>query len=121
MPRQQNHTHKFLRHTYPRTKNAVYFCTLPDCHFKIDCALALGKKSICNLCGAEFTMNEYTIKLKRPHCESCSKQKVKGNDGKNHFVRKNTVPILTEVAEETTEDLRSRLSFVTTQVNEEDI
>jgi len=66
-------------------------------------------------------MTEYTVKLARPHCESCSKQKVKGIDGKNHFIRKQEVHVLATVAEESSEDLRNRLSFVTTTVNKEDI
>jgi len=87
----------------------------------METALVLGKNTICNLCGNEFIMNEYTVKLARPHCESCSKQKVKGSNGKNHFIRKTSAPILSEVAQESSEDLRNRLSFVTTQVNEDDI
>ena len=120
MSRQQNHSHKLRRHQY-KSGNKVYFCILPDCNFKVDVALALGKKCICNLCGNEFIMNEYTIKLARPHCESCSKQKVKGLDGKSHFVRRGTTRVLASVAEESSDELRSRLSTATTIVSEKDI
>jgi len=120
MKQQQKHPHKLKRYTY-KSGNTVYFCTLPDCHFKIETALILGKTIICNLCGNEFTANEYTVKLARPHCDKCSKQKVKGVDGKNHFIRKTHNTILPEIAQESSEDLRNRLSFVTTVVNEDDL
>ena len=63
------HVHKLRRHKYS-TGNSIYFCTLPDCNFKMDVALSLGKRSLCNLCGNEFIMNEYSIKLAKPHCEN---------------------------------------------------
>lgn len=115
------HIHKLKRHRYAKTKTEVYFCTLPDCQHKIECALAVGKVSICNLCGKEFVMNEYTVKLARPHCEPCSKRKVVGPDGKNHYVRENTLPILASVGVGDGDDLRSRLNDVVTPNTEEDI
>jgi hypothetical protein len=99
----------------------VYFCTLEDCHFKIETALALGKRVICNLCGDEFVMSEYHIKLARPHCDSCSKTKVRGSDGQNHYIRKTNIQLLDSVAESTTDNLRSRLDLVAGMVSEEDI
>jgi ssDNA-binding Zn-finger/Zn-ribbon topoisomerase 1 len=121
MSKAGKHVHKLKRHRYEKTGNSVYFCTLPDCHFKIDVALALGKRAVCNLCGSEFIMNEYTIKLAIPHCDSCSKRKVTGIDGKKHYVRPNTLPIISSIAEENTEDLRSRLNSATSISSDEDI
>jgi len=103
------HTHKLRRHTYKKTGNSVFFCTLPDCHFKIDAALALGKKSLCNLCDNEFIMNEYQVKLVKPHCCDCGKIKVMGDDGKSRYVRKDSLPVMAALANETTTDLRNRL------------
>ncbi len=40
--------------------------------------LALGKKSICWRCGEEFILNEYSLRLVKPHCSKCHKPK--GND-----------------------------------------
>lgn len=76
----QKHTHKLRRHTY-KTGNAVYFCALPDCSYKIHTALALGKRSVCWRCGEDFIMNEYAIRLAKPHCEKCHKPKVGLPDG----------------------------------------
>ncbi len=70
----KNHTHKLRRLTY-KTGNSVYFCTLPDCYFKIATKLSLGKKSICHRCGSEFVMNDYSIRLAKPHCDKCHKSK----------------------------------------------
>lgn len=69
----EKHIHKLKRHTY-KSGNQIYFCVL-DCGYKISPALAVGKKSICNRCGLEFTMTEYSVRLAKPHCEACHKPK----------------------------------------------
>jgi hypothetical protein len=119
MPK-QTHTHKLRRHRYP-SGNAVFFCTLPECHYKIDVPLALGKRTICNICGEEFIINEYTIKLAKPHCLDCGKVKVKGADGKSRYVKKVTNRVLAGVATDSLEDLRSRLDNVSAASLEDDI
>lgn len=120
MAKAAKHTHKLKRHRY-KTGNTVYFCILPDCHFKLDVALALGKRVLCYLCGNEFIMNEYTIKLANPHCDSCSKRKVEDSDGKRHYVRPNTLPIISSMASDNNEDLRSRLNNAISPTVDEDI
>ena len=70
----EKHIHKLKRHSY-KTGNAVYFCSLPDCNFKIGTALSFGKRVICWRCGEPFLMNEYSIRLAKPHCEKCHKPK----------------------------------------------
>lgn len=71
------HVHKLKRHKF-KTGNAVYFCALPDCRFKTATGLALGKRSICWRCGKDFIMNEYSIRLAKPHCDECHKSKDAG-------------------------------------------
>lgn len=107
----QTHVHKLKRHKY-KTGVKVFFCTLPDCHYRIDVELALGKRSLCNICGKEFLINEYTIKLAKPHCQDCGREKVTV-DGKSHYVRKTKTPIATNIAEENIKNLRSRLNAAT--------
>jgi len=94
---------------------------LPDCNFKIDAALALGKRALCNICNTEFIMTEYSIKLVRPHCPDCGKVKVKDADGRNRYIKKVTNKILVGVAIESSQDLRSRLDNATTTELEDDI
>lgn len=120
MPKSPSHLHRLKRHKYP-SGNAVFFCTLPDCHYKIDVPLALGKRAECNICGEEFIMNEYTIKLVKPHCPNCGKVKVKDADGRNRYVKKVTNKILIGVAAEANQDLRSRLDSAVGLDTEEDI
>lgn len=69
----QDHIHKLKRIKF-KTGNSVYFCAL-DCNFKIAVPLSLGKRSLCWRCGEPFNMNEYSIRLARPHCEKCHKSK----------------------------------------------
>jgi len=61
------------------------------------------------------------MKLARPHCENCSKQKVRGVDGKNHYVRKSNIAVLSTIADENAEDLRLRLENAISPTNEGDI
>lgn len=69
------HVHKLRRHKY-KTGSIIYFCVL-DCNFKISPALAIGKTSICWICDLPFSMNDYSIRLARPHCPNCHKPKNK--------------------------------------------
>lgn len=71
----QKHTHKLRKVKY-KSGNSTFFCVL-DCSFKINPALALGKKTICWRCGEEFFLNEYSIRLTKPHCSRCHKSKDK--------------------------------------------
>lgn len=120
MPKQQSHVHKLKRHKYP-SGNSVYFCTLPDCNYKVDVPLALGKRTLCNICNNEFIINEYVIKLAKPHCPDCGKVKVKDAEGNNRFVKKVTNQILSNVAAEVKQDLRSRLDNAAVTDLEDDI
>lgn len=70
----EKHTHKFKRLKY-KSGNVIFFCSLPDCTFKTNIALALGKRSICWRCSQPFIMNEYSLRLAKPHCDSCHRPK----------------------------------------------
>lgn len=80
----QKHTHKLRKIKY-KSGNSTFFCVL-DCSFKISPALALGKKTICNRCGEEFILNEYSIRLTKPHCVRCHKSKDKIDSGMTEIV-----------------------------------
>ena len=66
-------------------------------------------------------MNEYTIKLAKPHCTNCGKVKIKDGEGNNRYIKKVTNKILANVATENTQDLRSRLANATVPDLEDDI
>lgn len=74
MEKKLSHIHKFKRLRY-KSGNIIFFCALPDCSQKINIALALGKRSLCWRCGNEFLITEYSLRLAKPHCESCHKPK----------------------------------------------
>jgi ribosomal protein S27AE len=69
-----SHVHKLKRLRY-KSGNDIFFCALPDCAFKTNISLVLGKRSICWRCGESFVMNEYSIRLSKPHCNNCHKPK----------------------------------------------
>jgi hypothetical protein len=71
----EKHIHKLKRYSF-KTGNTLYFCALPDCHFKLNPGMALGKRSICWRCGEPFIMTEYSLRLAKPHCANCHKPKV---------------------------------------------
>ena len=70
----EKHVHKFKRLKY-KSGNTIFFCALPDCAQKINISLALGKRSICWRCNSVFIMDEYTLRLSKPHCQNCHKPK----------------------------------------------
>lgn len=89
----QNHIHKLKKHQF-KSGNAFFFCTLPDCNFKMNPALSLGKRAICWRCNQSFILNEYSIRLVKPHCEACHKPKsLKDHD--QNFIMSET-PIMSE-------------------------
>jgi len=112
------HIHKFKKHKY-KTGMAVYFCTL-DCSFKVEAPFALGKEVLCNICGEPFIMNEYSLKLVRPHCNNCGRKEVKDSDGKKHYISKTNTNILSEIAASQTDNLKDRLAKVSPTVTVED-
>lgn len=79
----EKHTHKLKRLKY-KSGNSIFFCALPDCSFKINTSLALGKRSICWRCGEPFIMTEYCLRLVKPHCEGCHKPKKEVIDNNDH-------------------------------------
>jgi hypothetical protein len=70
----EKHIHKFKRLRY-KSGNEIFFCALPDCNQKLSTALALGKRSMCWRCGEAFIMNEYSLRLSKPHCDGCHRPK----------------------------------------------
>lgn len=105
------HIHKLKRHKY-KNGTEVYFCTL-NCNFKVEVPVALGKLVICNICNEPFTMTEYTIKLARPHCSNCGKQRIKNEDGTVSFVNKSRLGVIAaDLADKSVSSLRERLGTV---------
>src|SRR6266849_9861751 len=72
--RKEKHIHKLKRLKY-KSGNVIFFCSLPDCSFKTNISLALGKRSICWRCGNSFIISEYSLRLAKPHCDACHKPK----------------------------------------------
>src|SRR4030095_10636533 len=114
------HIHKLKRHVYSNGTK-VYFCT-NNCSFKVDVALALGKEVLCNICNEPFFMNEYSIKLAKPHCGNCGKTKIKDAEGKNRFISNNRpTQAIAEMGQNAVSSLKQRLGSVTVMEKDEDI
>ena len=111
--RKADHVHKLRRHKYHSSDLKVYFCTLPDCTFKVEVALALGKRSICNRCGDEFIMDELSLRLAKPHCKKCSRKRTVSEDGVVSYVTPDRV--IADVADKKIADMKTRLSLVTSK------
>lgn len=104
------HIHRLKKHRY-KTGVTVYFCTL-DCNYKIEAAFALGKETICNICGKPFVMSEGSLKLVKPHCMNCGRKELKDPiTGKKYYVNvsKNT-SVSEKIADENVNSLKDRLS-----------
>jgi len=61
-------------HTFERIKGKPdqYRCVHPDCSHINSKELMLGKRAKC-ICGQEFYLDRYQLKLKNPHCNDCSR------------------------------------------------
>jgi hypothetical protein len=70
----QKHIHKVKRYKY-KNGEEVYFCFLPECKYKINVGLSIGKKFLCNRCDKPFIMNELSKRQAKPHCNDCTKRK----------------------------------------------
>lgn len=121
MSKVRDHIHRLKRTTYSNGTK-VYFCT-NDCSYKLEVPFALGKIVECNLCEQPFKMNEYSIKLAKPHCNDCGK--IQGKDpvtGKRTFKSKNQpIEAMSEIADTSVSSLKDRLGKVVMMEKEEDI
>ena len=110
-----SHCCKWKRHTY-ETGTKIFFCTLPKCNKKLKIGLALGKESLCWRCGEVFILNEYSVRLARPHCENCHKSK--------NLIDKTSItfcpPIPKKETRQAMSDLVSRMQRVTKVREDED-
>lgn len=121
MSKVRDHVHRLKRTTYPTSGTKVYFCT-KDCSYKIEVAFALGKVVECPICGGEFAMNEYSVKLALPHCNNCGKMQVKDESGKRKFIPKGRkVEAFADLAKAGVDSMRQRLGQVVTLPKDEDI
>lgn len=113
MPKVEDHIHKLKRHKYTNGSK-VYFC-INNCTFKVDVPFALGLIVLCNICDEPFTMNEYSIKLAKPHCNKCGKMKVADPDGKARFVPKGRAnQAIADLGTSAVSSLKDRMSKVVT-------
>jgi hypothetical protein len=112
MKQSEKHIHKLKKINY-KSGNKVFFCTLPDCNFKISVPLSLGKRSLCWRCGIDFIMNEYSLRLAKPHCDSCHRPKDIKIDEKKI--------ILTKVELSLSERLSQTINEANKQSDQEDI
>lgn len=77
--RKPNHVHKFRMKVY-ESGYTVYFCVVKDCPYRIEQCFTLGKEVICWRCNQPFELNEYSMRLVKPHCDKCIQRKKDGND-----------------------------------------
>lgn len=120
MSKVRDHTHTLKRTTYA-SGTKVYFC-IDDCSYKIEVAFALGKIVCCPNCGNDFKMNEYSVKLAKPHCNNCGKMQIRDEEGKRKFVNKGRPnEAIAELGKGTVESLRSRMGRVIAMAKDEDI
>lgn len=117
----RDHTHTLKRTTYASSGTKIYFC-IDDCSYKIEVAFALGKIVNCPICGNDFKMNEYSIKLAKPHCNSCGKMQIKDADGKRRFIAKGRPQqAIADIAKNSISDLTARLGRVVAMAKDEEI
>lgn len=111
------HIHKLRRHRY-KTGSSIYFCTLPDCNYKVSTELVLGKTSICNRCGKPFVLNEYSIRLAKPHCDACHRRKEPlPHDSRNSPITVKKIEV--QIANDTVSKLQNTLTSLVGSADDE--
>lgn len=78
----KSHTHRYVRAVGRITEEnkdsgfiGYYKCGDPNCSHYTKAELILGKKSICNRCGAEFILPIALRNLtNKPHCKDCTRK-----------------------------------------------
>lgn len=118
LKKKEEHVHKVKMHKY-KTGQKIYHCILPDCYFKVEVPMFLGKRTVCHICGDEFIVTEQTLKLQRPHCSGCGRMKVRDEQGNVRYVTKVNDRALVHAVNDSSKDLRSRLDSIIN--NDEDI
>jgi hypothetical protein len=68
--------HKYVRVRLGSKNYIVMKCLLPNCPHYIRLELALGRICICWRCNLEFVLNQKHLKLKKPHCDACTKSRL---------------------------------------------
>lgn len=68
MSKKKAHLHTLKR---DRKNPELYLCADPDCYYRIQKRYLQGKRVRC-ICGAEFILTSYDLKLAIPKCPSCS-------------------------------------------------
>lgn len=112
------HFHKLKKHRYDNG-NEIFFCVL-NCNFKIEAALAVGKIVLCNICEEPFALNEYSVRLNRPHCQNCGRVEIKDPiSGKKKYIRKRSGTIIRDIAADEVNTLRAKLDVLVNPVDED--
>lgn len=95
---EDNHVHKYMGVKFPPKNGAkkgyeILKCMHPDCNHFIPRPLGIGKRSICWVCEKAFVIDAYSIRLKKPHCTTCSRfPEGVGRHGKK---REPIIPLMT--------------------------
>lgn len=64
-------------HKYYRPSHEILVCTEPLCNYRLELNQAVGKLCKCNRCGQPMIIDKETVKLTKPHCQSCIERKNK--------------------------------------------
>lgn len=114
------HVHKFKRHRY-KSGTEVFFCALPDCSIKMSIPLSLGKRTICWRCGNDFIMNDYSIRLAKPHCDECHKPKKMIGSEEKYVSSEHAVTIIPIEAMSLAERLQQTINQAKPTIEDEEI
>jgi hypothetical protein len=71
------HLHRYERVILGKNNYTVFRCNLPLCSHYLREELANGKRCLCNRCNQPMELDGKTMKLRLPHCHTCTKPKPK--------------------------------------------
>jgi len=94
------HTHKYTRVEFKKSKTIIYRCAIEGCTHYIHEPLIVGRFCLCYRCEKPFVITPKTLRAKRLHCEDC-------NRGKHNKIR----------IKEVIEDSNKTLDNILTELN----
>ena len=65
--------HKYYRAIFRESRKEIFRCALPGCSHFVYEPLILNRISICPLCGKEYIITGATLRVKKFHCEDCTR------------------------------------------------
>lgn len=92
--------HKYIRAKIGDAKKTIWKCVNPDCPHYIYPELAVGRKSICWVCGEIIILTKVRMMVKKPHCDTCFTRPDKAKPSKTAEAKQESAEMWSNILEQ---------------------